>query len=178
MLDQFSVITRLAGFLFIFTAATNVLAVEAGNATAGALAGKRHRVLVSTDIGGTDPDDFQSMVHLLVYADVLDIEGLISSPFGPGRKQHILDVIDCYEQDYPKLGTYPSPIALRALGDFFHSKMNSIKMGDTPSVGWLLKGTPDDPSNPGWGGQFVRALQRPNWRFDRLNRERDGSEEA
>jgi hypothetical protein len=51
-------------------------------------------VLVSTDIGGTDPDDFQSMVHLLVYADLFDIEGLISSPFGPGRKGHILEVID------------------------------------------------------------------------------------
>ncbi len=42
---------------------------------------ERHRVVVSTDIGGTDPDDIQSMVHLLVYADVLDIEGLISSPY-------------------------------------------------------------------------------------------------
>ena len=37
---------------------------------------QRPRVLVSTDIGGTDPDDFQSMVHLLLYADVLDLEGL------------------------------------------------------------------------------------------------------
>ena len=55
-----------------------------------------------------------------------------------------------------------------ALGDFFNSKMNSIKMGDTPSVGWLLKGTPDDPSKPGWGGQFVRAWKRPYSRFDRL----------
>ena len=36
---------------------------------ADALAGTRPRVIVSTDIGGTDPDDFQSMVHLLVYAD-------------------------------------------------------------------------------------------------------------
>ena len=44
----------------------------------GALAGHRHRILVSTDIGGTDPDDFQSMVHLLVYADLFDLEGLIS----------------------------------------------------------------------------------------------------
>jgi hypothetical protein len=43
-------------------------------------------VIVSTDIGGTDPDDFQSMVHLLVYADTFDIEGLLSSPYGPGRK--------------------------------------------------------------------------------------------
>ena len=48
----------------------------------GALAGNRYRVVVSTDIGGTDPDDFQSMVHFLVYADCFDIEGLISSPFG------------------------------------------------------------------------------------------------
>ena len=56
----------------------------------GALAGERPRVLVSTDIGGTDPDDFQSMVHLLLYADVLDIEGLVSSPWGPGRRKHIL----------------------------------------------------------------------------------------
>ena len=27
---------------------------------------ERPRVIVSTDIGGTDPDDFQSMVHFLV----------------------------------------------------------------------------------------------------------------
>ena len=85
----------------------------------GALAGHRYRVLVSTDIGGTDPDDFQSMVHLLVYADVLDIEGLISSPFDQGRKEDILRVIDCYEKDYANLKTYsdryPTPDALRAI---------------------------------------------------------------
>ena len=73
----------------------------------GALAGHRYRVIVSSDIGGTDPDDFQSMVHLLVYADVLDIEGLVSSAaIGPGRKKHILEVIDCYEKDYANLKTY------------------------------------------------------------------------
>ena len=75
--------------------------------------------MVSTDIGGTDPDDFQSMVHLLVYADVFDIEGLISSPFGPGRREHTLQVIDCYAQDYPNLKTYsegyPTPELLRAV---------------------------------------------------------------
>jgi hypothetical protein len=52
----------------------------------GALDGVRHRVIISSDIGGTDPDDFQSLVHVLVYADVLEIEGLISSPFDNGRK--------------------------------------------------------------------------------------------
>ena len=61
------------------------------------------RIIISSDIGGTDPDDFQSMAHLLLYADVLDIEGLISSAFGQGRKGHILQVIDEYEKDYPNL---------------------------------------------------------------------------
>ncbi len=79
----------------------------------GVLSGHRHRVVVSTDIGGTDPDDFQSLVHLLVYADVFDLEGLISSPYGPGRKEHLLQVIAAYEQDYPNLSAYSESIPYR-----------------------------------------------------------------
>lgn len=79
----------------------------------------RPRVVVSSDIGGTDPDDFQSMVHLLLYADVLDLEGLISSPFGPGRARHILEVIAEYEKDFPALRRhslrYPQPAFLRGI---------------------------------------------------------------
>lgn len=273
----------------------------------GALRGMRYRVVVSTDVGGTDPDDFQSLVHLLVYADVLDIEGIVSSPYGPGRKEHILQVIDCYERDYANLGThsdrYPPADVLRsiakqgetevapyagvgqttegsdwivqcarrddprplyvlvwggiedlaqalhdapdilpklrvywiggpnkkwgphayqyvvtrhrdlwiieanatyrgwfvggnqdgqwgnkafvtahiaghgALGEFFATQLGgTIKMGDTPSVGYLLHGTPDDPSQPGWGGQFVRAWERPCVRFDRLTTRDDRME--
>ena len=74
-------------------------------------------MLVSTDIGGTDPDDFQSLVHLLLDADVLESQGIVSSPFGPGRLAHILEVIDRYERDFPNLRTwsprYPTPPALR-----------------------------------------------------------------
>jgi hypothetical protein len=55
-----------------------------------------------------------------------------------------------------------------ALGDFFVGKKDDVKMGDTPSVGWLLKGIPEDPSQPGWGGRFVRAWERPYSHFDRL----------
>jgi hypothetical protein len=295
-------------FAFVVVGVSTSLSSQASNVMAvdGASSGHRHRIIVSTDIGGTDPDDFQSMVHLLVYADALDIEGLISSPYGLGRKQHILDVIDCYEKDFSKLKAYsknyPTPDALRgitkqgetevapyvgvrastegsrwliecarrkdprplhvlvwggiedlaqslhdapdilpklrvyyiggpnkkwgpdayqyiaathpklwiiesnatyrgwftggnqsgewgngqfvkqhiaghgALGDFFYSKMNTIKMGDTPSVGWLLNGTPSDPSKPGWGGQFVRAWQRPFSRHDRLTTTADRME--
>lgn len=62
------------------------------------------RVLVSTDIGGTDPDDNQSMIHLLMYSDKFDIEGLVSSPsYGDGNKEEILRTIDLYEKDLPKL---------------------------------------------------------------------------
>jgi hypothetical protein len=268
----------------------------------------RRRVIVSTDIGGTDPDDFQSMVHLLVYADCFEIEGLISSPYGPGRKEHILQVIDLYERDYPQLKThsdrYPAPGSLRAvakqgavdgagyegfgaategsewivrcarredsrplwvlvwggiedlaqalhdapdiepklrvyfiggpnkkwsvdayqyvamhhpnlwiieanatyrgwfvggkqegqwgnkafvaahvkdhgaLGDFFATQLGgTIKMGDSPSVGYLLHGTPEDPSQPGWGGQFVRAWERPYVVFTRLTNQEDRIEQ-
>lgn len=269
----------------------------------GSLAGVRHRVLVSTDIGGTDPDDFQSMVHLLVYADVMDIEGLVSSCFGDGRKSDILRVIDCYEKDFKNLRTYsdkyPSPDSLReltkqgeterapyagvrqategsewiihcagrsdnrplhvlvwggledlaqalhdapgilpnlrvywiggpnkkwspdayqyivdnhpdlwmiesnstyrgwftggnqtgvwenrqfvsthiagkgALGDFFVSQKDDIKMGDTPSLARLLNGWPDDPSKPGWGGRYVRTWKRPHRVFHRMTTTED-----
>lgn len=271
------------------------------------VASSRPRVIVSTDIGGTDFDDFQSMVHLLVCADSLDIEGLLSSPYGGGRKEQILKIIDCYERDFPNLKTYsdkyPTPDALRAitkqgaldtagyagfaapsegsewivkcarrpdprplyvliwggiedlaqalhdapdilpklrvyfiggpnkkwsvdayhyiathhpklwmieanvtyygwfiggnqsgdlgndafvaahvagrgaLGDYFAQIKPTIKMGDSPTVGWLLRGTPEDPSQPGWGGQFVRAWERSHKVFERLTTAADEIEE-
>jgi hypothetical protein len=56
-----------------------------------------------------------------------------------------------------------------ALGEFFNTQLGGvIKMGDTPSLAWLLRGDPSDPSKPGWGGSFVRAWERPFYRFDRL----------
>lgn len=61
------------------------------------------RILISSDIGGTDPDDFQSMIHLFMYSDSFKIEGLVSSPFGNGQKQDILDIINVYDKDFPQL---------------------------------------------------------------------------
>jgi hypothetical protein len=275
-------------------------------ADGGAQAGHRHRVLVTTDIGGTDPDDFQSMVHLLLYADCFDVEGLVSSPPGGGRKEHILQVLDCYAKDYANLKTYsdryPPPEALRAitkqgarasagpsgvgkategsdwivrcvrrddprpiyvlvwggiddlaqalhdapdilpklrvyfiggpnkmwsvdaydyietkhprlwiieanatyrgwftggdqrgelgnrpfvtkfiaghgaLGDFYVGKKDSLKMGDSPSIGYLMRGTPDDPTQPSWGGRFTRVWDGRKTIFDRLTTEADRAE--
>lgn len=85
----------------------------------GALAGDRPRVLVSTDIGGSDQDDIQSLVHFLLYSDVFDVEGLVSSPPDAGRVRDIHAVLDVYARDYATLQAasprYPSPEALRAV---------------------------------------------------------------
>ena len=289
----------------IFFLGFALLSPAVSHADSGSLAGTRHRVIVSTDIGGTDFDDFQSLVHVLLYADVLDLEGLISSPYGPGREEHILEVLAHYEKDFPNLRTYsdryPTPAALRAItkqgeteiapyagvlratagsnwiiecarrddprplyvlvwggledvaqalhdapdilpklrvhfiggpnkkwspdayhylatqhpslwmiesnssyrgwfvggnqeGDFaaeafaekraagrgalgeffahgiiFHGqKRTSLKMGDTPTFSWLLRGNPELPFQPGWGGRYVRAWTRPYVKFDRI----------
>jgi len=111
----------------------------------GALAKQRVRLIASTDIGGSDPDDFQSMVHLLVYADVLDIEGLISSPPKGGRAKHIHEVINAYEADWPNLkrhAAYPAPAALRKV-----TKQGAIEAAPT--------------------GGFTRATEGSRWIIER-----------
>ena len=268
----------------------------------GVLDGPPARVIVSTDAGGSDPDDLQSLVHLLVYADRLDLEGLVSSPPKDGRAADILRVVSVYAEDYPRLRShsdrYPTPDRLReitvqgaedpappegfsiptdgsrliaarakaddprpvyvlvwgsltdvaqavhdapeiksklrvyfiaswnrtqdpaavayvhrehpdlwlvqseqtfrgwydggdqsgdygnrsfvsrhvaghgALGDYFASLTadgdgrvefgaGEIKMGDTPSLAWLLRGDRDDPARPSWGGRYRRDASRP-----------------
>jgi len=98
--------------------ATVVAGLLCATTEAGAGA-ERPRVIISTDIGGGDPDDHQSMVHYLVYADRFVTEGLISSPPRAGRVKDIFDCLDAYEQDFANLRTwsadYPSPRALRAV---------------------------------------------------------------
>ncbi len=255
----------------------------------------RPQVIISTDIGGSDPDDFQSMVHLLVYADRLDIKGLVSSPPHDGRATHILEAIEAYEIDFPRLyaqsNDFPSPDLLRkitkqgamstqqtqeptsisegaqwiidqaqstssplyvlvwgsmtdvaqalhyspgikkvlrvysigswntvqdtlsrnyvynhhkdlwwiennttfrgmymgghqeddygnlsfvkahvmghgALGSLFYDQKKDIKMGDTPSVLYLLHGDPDDPEGQSWGGSFIPTDHGPQYWTD------------
>ena len=299
VINRIAIKIALTAILSCVTAAFIRANSTAADANLGA--DPRPRIIVCTDIGGTDFDDFQSMVHLLVYADRFDIEGLLSSPCGSsGRIAQMLRVIDAYSRDYPNLKSYsdlyPTPDALRAvtkqgaltavglkgfgqptegskqiiqcarrndprplwiliwggiddvaqalhddpsiesklhvyfiggpnkkwaapaydfiarehpnlwmiednssyygwfvggdqsgqwgndafvarhivghgaLGDFFANlhfgkARPSIKMGDTPSVAFLLGKTPEDPTQPSWGGQFVRAWDRPRYTF-------------
>ncbi|MGB2807308.1 MAG: DUF1593 domain-containing protein [Sedimentisphaerales bacterium] len=281
----------------IFTMAIFISSGTASDLGGGALAGNRYRVIISTDIGGGDEDDIQSMVHYLLYSDLFDTEGIISSPPQKGRKKDILEVIDKYQKDYSNLKTYsdkyPEPDYLRSiakqgainpapekgyssstegsrwivhcakkkdprplyvlvwgaitdvaqtlhdepgikkkirvyfiaswnqkndqnafryidenhqdlwlihnnstfrgwymggnqkadlgnrsfvdehvknhgeLGKYFVPLKNGrIKMGDTPSYAFLLRGIPDDPTKESWGGRFIKRKGRPNWWID------------
>ncbi len=96
------------------------LFLYSGTLTAQQTGSAKPRVLISTDIGGTDPDDNQSMIHLLMYSDMLDLEGLVSSPsYGPGSKEEILRMIDLYKEDLPRLKRhrkgFPSVDYLRSI---------------------------------------------------------------
>jgi hypothetical protein len=57
----------LAVIVFVHTAAG-----------AGAAADAKHRLVVLTDIEN-EPDDTESMVRLLLYSDVIDLQGLIAT---------------------------------------------------------------------------------------------------
>lgn len=131
--------------------------------TTFSLSAERHRILVSTDIGGTDPDDNQSMTHLLMYADEFDIEGLVSSPsYGTGSKNEILRMIDLYQQDLPKLqkglaaakpsNHYPTP-------DYLKSITKQGKRDEAP-----LKGYSNATEGSNWIIECARKNDdRPLW---------------
>ncbi len=93
------------------------------------------RVLVSTDIGGTDPDDNQSMIHLLMYNELFDIEGLVSSPsYGDGSKAEILRTIDLYEKDLPKLKAHKNGFATP---EYLRSVVKQGRHGGAPLKGYM-----------------------------------------
>ena len=69
------------------------------------------RLVVCTDIAPADvePDDMESMVRLMAYADLFEIEALITSvgwncdPYPAEWAQYLQRVIEAYRQDVPKL---------------------------------------------------------------------------
>ena len=69
------------------------------------------RVVILTDIapGNIEPDDMESMVRLMTYADQLEIEALITTigwncdPYPTEWADSLYRVIDAYEKDVPNL---------------------------------------------------------------------------
>lgn len=66
----------------------------------------KHRVIITTDIQMCcgDPDDIQSLVHVLWYADQLDIRAIIPEKFGRGEEPGGITaaelVLENYRKDY------------------------------------------------------------------------------
>ncbi len=66
----------------------------------------KQRVIVTTDLGGTDPDDIQSMIHFLLCADRMDVEGLVSAQVwmdDPDKTKYIRRVVEQYAEVFPNL---------------------------------------------------------------------------
>ncbi len=84
------------------------------------------RVFITTDIGINDPDDDQSVCHLLHYANAIELVGLVpdlvvlKTKRSVSSKKRLTDVLDAYAADYshPEYRFvsegYPAPKKVRA----------------------------------------------------------------
>ena len=87
------------------------MAVMGANALQAAENDLKPRLVVCTDIAPADvePDDMESMVRLMAYADMFEIEALITSvgwncdPYPAEWAQYLQRVIEAYRKDVPKL---------------------------------------------------------------------------
>lgn len=115
------------------------------------------RILISSDIGGTDPDDNQSFTHLFMYSEKFNIEGLVSSPsFGDGNKEEILRMINIYEKDLPKLKKHQKGLLFP---DYLRSIAKQGRHGAAPYRGyttategsdWIIKCAKKESKEPLW----------------------------
>lgn len=137
-----------------------------------ALYAERPRLAVLTDIGG-DPDDQQSLIRLMVYANEFEVEALIASASGTRgelkkavtRPDLIRETIDRYEQVLPNLkrhaGGWPEPEPLRQCVKSGNPQRGRQAIGeghDTEGSRFLSErieaGTAERPLNIAiWGGQ-------------------------
>lgn len=135
-------VRRGSMWCWVLVAITGILSLlpSFGDAPAGANAKPTYRVIISTDfppldvipVKGvkpgdpaekcSDPDDVQSMVRFLLYANEFEVEGLIASAgtfANVARKQNILDMLDRYAAVEETLGKhdprYPKADRLRAV---------------------------------------------------------------
>ncbi len=126
---------------------------------ARAVARERPRLLVLTDIGG-DPDDQQSLVRLMLYANEFEIEGLIASASGtPGElketvtKPHLVrEIVEAY-------GQVRGNLALHAEGyPPVQDLLDGIRAGN-PNRGLDAVGDGHDTEGSRW---IIAVVDRPD----------------
>jgi hypothetical protein len=126
----------------------------------------KQRLIVTTDLGvgggqGGDPDDEQSMVHLLVTANELDIEGIINGLAWLDRKigyEKLNTIIDAYGEVLPNLKVhangYPSYEYLKSVTVVGQPKPRMAGIGegkDSPGSELIISVIDkDDDPRPVW----------------------------
>ncbi len=136
------------------------------------------RLIVTTDIGG-DPDDMQSLIRLLLYANEFDIEGIIVSASGTigelGQEiiqpKYVHQVIDSFALVRPQLirhdKDYPTVQRLRTVVKYGNPTRGWESIGkgkSTEASDWIRKCIDKDDPRPLniaiWGGQtdFAQAM--------------------
>ena len=111
--------------------------------TAKEKAALKPRLVVCTDIAPADvePDDMESMVHLMAYADMFEIEALITSigwncdPYPLEWSQYLYRVITAYAKDVPNLMKRSGQKTFLSL----KKENGSQRMGYWPSAEYLSR---------------------------------------
>jgi hypothetical protein len=152
--------TTIAVIVVLGLAASLPIAAASAPAPAAGPADGPHRLLVLSDIEN-EPDDTQSFVRLLLYSDVIDIEGLVATTSVHRRTspapESIRALIRAYSEVHGNLvkhdASYPRPEALLAL----------VKQGQ-PGYGMGAVGAGKDTEG---SDAILRALEkqddRPLW---------------
>ena len=138
----------------------------------------KHRLIVITDIGN-EPDDFMSMVRLMLYTNQIDIEGLIASTSIHQSKkvspELIERVIRGYEKVQPNLlkhepgfPTAPKLLSLLKKGLPVYGMEGVGKGKDSEGSEWIIKMLEKPDSRPlwvtVWGGP--NTLAQALWKMD------------
>jgi hypothetical protein len=128
------------------------------NALAAAAA-ERPRLMVLTDIGG-DPDDQQSMIRLMLYANEFEIEGLIASASGtPGELKDKVTKTPLVREIVEAYGKVRDNLALHAEGyPPVQDLLDRIKAGN-PNRGLAAIGDGHDTEASSW---IIAVVDRPD----------------
>lgn len=97
-------IAPLAGCLLAMN--SFAAAAEVSNRPQDTAPSDNARLIVTTDLGGSDPDDIQSMIHLLVCSDRVDLEGLISTEAwvdDPDKTDKLRQTVEHFIESLPTL---------------------------------------------------------------------------
>ncbi|MCF0203381.1 MAG: DUF1593 domain-containing protein [Bacteroidaceae bacterium] len=143
------------------------------------------RLIVSSDIGGADPDDKQSLIHLLLHLDCIDLEGFIHQhawvPIDKGAETAPTNaVFDAYEKVLPNLLVhgkgFPDADSLRRMTKRGQTEAAMAGVGegkDTPGSEHIINVVDKKDARPVWIAAWsgVNTIAQALWKVSRTRSE-------